>query len=141
LDLSDTRVILEASTREAEKIGIDMNIAVVDCAGQLMGFLRMDKAKIHSIEIAIHKAFTAAGIRADTIELAQNCLPGNPGFGANSCLGGRVVIIGGGVAIKVGGATIGAVGCASGSPEQDHRVAEAGVNAVKQLLENTDDDS
>jgi uncharacterized protein GlcG (DUF336 family) len=36
---------------------------------------------------------------------------------------------------------IGAVGCSSGNPEQDHKVAKAGANAIKKLLENTDDDS
>ena len=141
LDCEDTKIILEASILEAEKLGVDMNIAVVDFTGRLMGFRRMDNAKIHSIDIAIVKAFTAAGIRADTIDLSQNCLPGKPGFGANSCLQGKIVIIGGGVAIKMGGSTIGAVGCSSGSPEEDHRVAKAGVDALKKVLERADDDS
>ena len=38
-----------------------MNIAVVDSTLHLLAFARMDGAKLTSVDIAINKAFTAAG--------------------------------------------------------------------------------
>lgn len=42
-------------------MGLDMNIAIVDASTHLLAFARMPEAKITSIDIAINKAFTAAG--------------------------------------------------------------------------------
>jgi len=54
--------------------------------------------------------------------------PGQPLFGINTTNDGRIVIFGGGVLLMRGDDVAGAVGV-SGTPDQDHEVAEAGAAA------------
>ncbi|PWT90207.1 MAG: DNA polymerase III subunit delta' [Acidobacteria bacterium] len=129
LELEDVKTILTASESESQKIGIDMDIAVVDDGGNLLGFHRMDRAKITGIDIAINKAFTAAGTRKPTRDYKPVGAPDGPAFGIHVSNQGRFMIFGGGVPIMVEGECIGAVGCSSGSPEQDEQVAQAGIDA------------
>jgi uncharacterized protein GlcG (DUF336 family) len=129
MELEDVKVILDAAEAEARKIGVDMDIAVVDAGGHLLGFHRMDQAKITSIQIAIDKAFTSAGTRKPTRDYKPVGAPDGPAFGIHVSNQGRFVIFGGGLPILVKGECIGAVGCSSGSPEQDEQVALAGINA------------
>jgi uncharacterized protein GlcG (DUF336 family) len=130
LEFEDVKVILRGSEEEARKIGVDMDIAVVDSGGNLLGFYRMEQAKVTSIAIAIDKAFTAAGTRKPTREYKAVGAPNGPAFGIHSSNQGRFMIFGGGVPVIVDGECIGAVGCSSGSPEQDEQVAQAGIDAL-----------
>jgi uncharacterized protein GlcG (DUF336 family) len=54
------RAAVAAAVAHAEANGWKINAAVVDRGGNLMAFLRMPGAFIHSIDIAIDKAYTAA---------------------------------------------------------------------------------
>jgi uncharacterized protein GlcG (DUF336 family) len=128
LELTDVKRILEGSEAEARKIGADMDIAVVDGGGHLLGFIRMDRAKVTSVQIAIDKAFTAAGTRKPTREYKAVGAPDGPAFGIHVSHQGHFTIYGGGVPIIVEEECIGAVGCSSGSPEQDEQVAQAGID-------------
>ena len=130
LELQDVKKILTASEAEAIRIGVDMDIAVVDDGGNLLGFLRMDRAKVTSIQIAIDKAFTAAGTRKPTKDYKAVGAVDGMAFGINTSNQGRFTIFGGGVPIIIEGECAGAVGCSSGTPEQDEQVAQAGINAL-----------
>ena len=134
LTLDDVKIILAGSEKKAKEIGVDMDIAVVDDGGHLLGFIRMDNAKITSIAVAIDKAFTAAGARKATRDYAEICKPGGMAFGIHVSNQGRFTIYGGGVPIFVNGGIVGAVGCSSGSAEQDHDVAQAGIDALLEKL-------
>ncbi|MEO0381811.1 MAG: heme-binding protein [Pseudomonadota bacterium] len=46
-----------------------------------------------------------------------------------STLGGRMVAVAGGIPVMAGGTVVGGIGVSSGSPAQDHEVAQAGANA------------
>lgn len=59
LSLSDARQIIDAGLAEATDAGVPSNIAVVDAGGHLVAHVRMDKAWIGSVDIAINKAWTA----------------------------------------------------------------------------------
>lgn len=135
LTLDGARVILEAAMKRAREIGVDMDIAVVDSAGLLLAFYRMDGAKLTSIDVAINKAFTAAGTRKPTHEYAEVAGAGGPAFGIHVSNQGRFMIFGGGVPIFVDGQCIGAVGCSSGSADQDREVAEAGIAELLRRLQ------
>jgi uncharacterized protein GlcG (DUF336 family) len=111
-----------------------MDIAIVDDGGHLLLFERMDGAKITSIQVAMDKAFTAAGTRRPTHEYAAVAGVGGPAFGIHVSHQGRFSIVGGGVPIFVDGRIVGAVGCSSGSAEQDREVAEAGIQAFRNGL-------
>lgn len=109
---------------KAAEMAVPQNVAVVDDAGHLVAFRRMDGAKFFSIEIAITKAFAAAGLRASTHEVAPKTQPGMPGYGAQALNGGRFTTLGGGVPLSVKGQIVGAIGVSSGTVEQDTEVAQ-----------------
>jgi uncharacterized protein GlcG (DUF336 family) len=94
----------------------------------------MEGAKVTSINIAIDKAFTAAGHRAPTSIYKENVWPGGPAFGIWNSNGGRFTTIAGGVPIVQDGAVVGAIGCSTGTPSQDEDVAKKGVEAVEKRV-------
>ena len=126
------KVIGWAADKAAE-MAVPQNIAIVDDAGHLVAFRRMDGAKFFSIEIALTKAYAAAGLRACTHEVAPKTQPGMPGYGAQALNGGRFTTLGGGVPLTVGGEVVGAIGVSSGTVEQDTEVAQ---HAAKIFQEN-----
>jgi len=130
LELEDVKAILAAAEVEAGNIGVDMDIAVVDDGGHLLGFSRMTRAKVTGVQIAIDKAFTAACTRKSTADYKAVGAANGPAFGIHASHQGRFTIFGGGVPILIDGECAGAVGCSSGSPEQDEQVARAGIEAL-----------
>ena len=134
LTLEDAKIILEGAEKRAKEIGIDMDIAVTDDGGNLLAFYRMDKARITSIDVAINKAFTAAGARKATHEYAEIAGPGKPAFGIHVSNQGRFMILGGGLPIFVDNNIVGGVGCSSGSVDEDRIVAQAGIDALMEHL-------
>ena len=134
LTLNDARLVLEGAEARAKAIGVDMDIAVVDDGGHLLAFIRMDKARVTSIDVAISKAFTAACARRATHEYAAVAGAGGPAFGIHVSNQGRFMIVGGGLPVFINGVIAGGVGCSSGSPEQDREVAQAGIDHLLQVL-------
>jgi uncharacterized protein GlcG (DUF336 family) len=130
LTLEDAKIVIEGAEKKAKEIGIDMDIAVVDDGGNLLAFYRMDKAKITSIDVAINKAFTAAGARKATHEYSEIAGAGGPAFGIHVSNRGRFMIFGGGLPVFIDGHIVGGVGCSSGSVEEDRIVAQAGIDAL-----------
>lgn len=112
-----------------------MNISIVDSTLHLLHFERLPGAKLTSVEISQNKAFTAAGHKAPTSVYKDAVWPGGKAFGLNSTHGGRFMYIPGGIplVVKVGGqdVVVGAVGCSTGTPDQDVEVATAGVEAFQ----------
>jgi uncharacterized protein GlcG (DUF336 family) len=104
---------LTLSEAKAAEIGVDMDIAVVDDGGHLRAFVRMDQARLTSIDVAINKAFTAACARKAAYEYAKVAGAGGPAFGIQSSNQGRFMIVGGGLPIFIKGTIAGGVGCSS----------------------------
>jgi uncharacterized protein GlcG (DUF336 family) len=129
LTLADARQIIAAGEAKAEQLGIPYNLAVVDAGGNLIAHVRMDGAWLGSIDIAIHKAFTARAFDMTTEDLSAMAQSGKPLFGIDSTNHDRIVIFGGGVPIKSGKTVIGAVGASGGTVSQDIDVVEAAVAA------------
>jgi uncharacterized protein GlcG (DUF336 family) len=130
LTLDGARIALAAAEQRSKEINVPMNIAIMDNACHLLAFARMEGAKLTSINIAIDKAFTAAGHRAPT-SYKDNVYPGGPAYGINHSNQGRFMTIAGGVPIVKDGVVVGAVGCSTGLPSQDEDVAKKGVEAVE----------
>lgn len=128
LDLHDAGRLLDGARARASEIGVPMCIAIADAAGNLVAFERMDGGKITSITIAIDKAYTAAAAKKATHEYGTASQPGAPAYGINSAIGGRLMIVGGGLPVIVSGEVVGAVGVSSGTPDQDRDVAQAALD-------------
>ena len=129
LTLHDAKLLIAAGEAKAEQLGVPYNLAVADAGGNLIAHVRMDGAWLGSIDIAIHKAFTARAFDMSTEDLAKMAQSGKPLFGIDSTNHEKIVIFGGGVAVKRGGKVIGAIGASGGTVPQDIEVAEAAVAA------------
>jgi glc operon protein GlcG len=118
---------LAAAAAEARKQGWAVSIAVVDPAGELVAFLRLDGAPYASVDVSRAKARTAARFRRPTRSFDS------------TLTAGRLAILGldgvtpveGGVPIVVNGEVVGAVGVSGVTSAQDAQVAQAGVAAVQ----------
>lgn len=130
----DAHVALEACRRKASEIGVAMDIAIVDESGNLLVFERMDDALLGCIQIAIDKAYTSAVLGIPTADEGKLAQPGQPEYGINTLSGGRIAILGGGVPIIHKKKVVGAIGCSSGTVDQDATVAEAGVAVLLKNL-------
>jgi uncharacterized protein GlcG (DUF336 family) len=131
LTLADARTLIAGAERQAVQLGVFYNVAVVDAGGGLICHVRMDGAWLGSIDIAIHKAWTARAFDMSTDDLSKMSQSGKPLFGIDSTNHDKVVIFGGGIPIKIGDVVVGAVGASGGTVDQDIKVAEAAVAALK----------
>jgi len=120
---------VQAVVAHAQALDIRINVAITDPAGLLMAFLRMPGAPLHSIDIAIDKAYTAASFGVPTAqwleligdeEALRIGLPHRP----------RLVVFGGGLPIREAGVLIGGIGVSGGSAAQDEECARAGLSAI-----------
>lgn len=129
LDIADARVLLAGARAKADEIGVPMCIAITDEGGNLVAFERMDGGKVTSTTIAIDKSFTAAAAKKATHEYGAISQPEGPTHGINSAIGGRLMVVGGGLPVVVDGEVVGGIGVSSGTPAQDQEVAQAGIDA------------
>ncbi len=129
LDLADAATLLAGARARAVEIGVPMCIAITDEGGNLIAFERMDGGKITSITIAIDKSYTASAAKKATHEYGAISQPGGVAYGIGSAIGGRLMVVGGGLPVIVNGAVVGGIGVSSGSPAQDQDVAQAGIDA------------
>jgi uncharacterized protein GlcG (DUF336 family) len=121
--------VVRAAVDHARTRGWRINVAVVDAGGNLAAFLRMPGAFVPSIDIAIDKAWTAAGFGFPTGDWMK-VTEGNEGMKLGFTARPRLVVFGGGLPIRVGGELIGGVGVSGASEEQDAECARAGLAAI-----------
>ena len=119
----------QAAVAHAETLGIRINVAITEASGTLTAFLRMNGAFLHSIDIAIDKAYTAASFGFPTSQWTQ-VLQGDEALRIGLPLRPRLVVFGGGVPIRDGEVLIGGLGVSGGSAEQDEACARAGLQAL-----------
>lgn len=133
LDIDDAYTLIAGARAKADEIGMPMCIAVTDESGNLIAFERMNDSKITSINLAIDKSYSAVGVRKGTHVLGEVSQPGQPAYGLSSTLGGRMVVVAGGLPALSDGEVVGGIGVSGGSPKQDLEVAEAGVRAFSEI--------
>jgi uncharacterized protein GlcG (DUF336 family) len=129
ITLADARRVIAAAEKKADQIGQPMNIAVVDAGGNLVAHVRMDKAWMGSVDIAINKAWTSRAFDIPTKQLAELSQSGDQFFGIHASNNGKVMIFAGGIPLKKGSDVVGAIGVSGGMGKQDQAVAEAGAEA------------
>jgi len=133
LSLAEANLILDASQKKAEELGVPEVLCVADAAGYPIALRRLDGGKVTSVQIAMNKAFTAAGHRKPTHGY-KNALPGEEAFGIFTQHEGRFTVFVGGFPIAVEGQVVGGVGASGGNGEQDIAVCEAGIAAFMRHL-------
>ena len=127
---------IEAATETVlacAKQGYRETAMVVDADGATIVALRGDGAGIHSLDSAKDKAYTAVSFKGDTLALAERA-KGEDSIAPLAKLP-HVMFFGGGVVIKLGEETIGAIG-AAGAPgaKLDDACAHAGLEKIRDRL-------
>jgi uncharacterized protein GlcG (DUF336 family) len=117
-----------AAMVEARKINVPMAVAVVDTAGQLVVFDRIDNTQNGSIAVSQDKAVSAALYRRPTKAFQDALAGGGAGLRVLTLRGANAVE--GGLPLIVDGKVIGAIGVSGGSAEQDGAVAKAGTDGL-----------
>lgn len=131
LSLPLAKTIAEAALAECKAKGFSTAVAVVDRAGQVLVILRDEGATAQQVEMARRKAYTARMYRVTSLEFQKRTL--DPAFTPQRDVS-DILALGGGVPIKVGNDTIGAVGSSGSSQETDDACAKAGIAKVAELL-------
>lgn len=122
--------IIEKAVEKSKQIGVKMCIAVLDSGGNLKSFTRMDDAWVGSIDIAIKKAKTACYFAMPSGEIGKLSVPGSPLYGIEHSNDGLITFPGGLPIVDEEGMPIGAIGVSRDTVENDHLVAQAGVNVA-----------
>lgn len=131
ITLEQAQKAVDGALAEAVKIKTKMDIAVVDAGGNLKAFVRMDGAWLGSIDIAIKKAKTSRFFNMETGAIGKLSQPGGALYNIEHSNGGLITFPGG-IPIKdKSGNVIGAIGVSGSTVENDHKVAQAGVAAIK----------
>jgi uncharacterized protein GlcG (DUF336 family) len=138
ITLDDALPILAAARAKAEEIGVKQTICVCDDGGHLLALHRLPGARLTGVEIAMAKAFTAAGPERATHKFNEPpngpALPGNEAFGINHMYPGKFAIFVGGFPIEYDGQVVGAVGVSGGNGAQDKEVGAAALEAFAKLV-------
>ena len=122
------RRAIAGAMAEARRINVPMAVAVVDTAGMLVAFERMENTQTASISIAQDKAVSAAMFRRPT-KAFQDLVAGG-GVGLRVLTLKHAVAVDGGIPIMVDGRVVGAIGASGGAAEQDAEVARGGLGAL-----------
>ena len=130
LSYDGARAVVDSASARAQALGVPTNIAVVDLAGALLAFARLDGAPLLSGEIAQDKAYTVAAFNGVPTHAWFAMIEAEPALREGIVHRDRLVIFAGGVPVTVGGTLVGAVGVSGGTAEQDREIAEAGARAV-----------
>lgn len=114
--------------------GYAVAATVVDRAGIVRALLRADNAGTHTVAASQQKAWTSASAKNTTLAMMEGSQK-NPGAANLGDIPG-FLLLGGGVPIKVGNETIGAVGV-GGAPggHLDEQCAVAAIEKVKGQLQ------
>lgn len=133
ITLDDALPMLAAARAKAEEIGVKQTLCVCDDGGNVLALHRLPGARLTGVEIAIAKAFTAAGHERATHKFTEPpngpALPGNEAFGINMIYPGKFAIFVGGFPIEHDGQIVGGLGVSGGNGAQDKAVGAAGLEA------------
>jgi glc operon protein GlcG len=129
ISLEDAKKAAAAAEAEARKNNWRMAITVVDTAGQLVYFQKMDDTQNGSIKVSLSKARSAALFRGPTKAFHDRLAKGPENIYLLKL--DDAYPVPGGFPIVMGGKIVGGMGASGGSGEQDSQVVQAGLAALK----------
>jgi glc operon protein GlcG len=125
LNQAGAQTVLQAAKESAQRRNAPSAIAVVDFAGDLLAFQRMDNVRSASADLAIEKARTAARLQRPTAETEDSINQGRTAF-----VTADIMALRGGVPVRVNGEIVGAVGVAGSNKDADTEIAETAAAAL-----------
>ncbi len=130
LSLNLVKHMAAAAEKHARDNQWNVCIAIVDEGGHLLYFQRMDGVQIGSVEVSRKKATSAALFRRPTKDFARRVADGEV---ALVTLPGALPLEGG-LPITVEGQVLGAIGVSGVRSDQDGMIAQAGLDALTEIL-------
>lgn len=129
IDIESARKVAATAVAEARKNGWNMAVAIVDPAGELVYFEKLDGTQAASVNIAIDKARSSARFKRPTKALQDVLATGGAGLRMLALDGAMPVE--GGVPIVMNAKLVGAIGVSGGTSQQDGQVASGAAGVVK----------
>lgn len=133
ISLKAAQELANATLEDCTKKGFRVAVTVVDRDGRVKLIIRGDGTGPHTLSTSRRKAFTALTFKATTIATVERVAK-NPASANLKDISG-VLLLGGGVPIKIGNEVVGAVGV-SGAPggDKDEACAMAGLKKIEGML-------
>lgn len=129
ISLEDAKKVAAPALAEAKKNNWLMAVSIVDTAGNLVYFEKMDGTQLASVKIAQEKARAAVQFKRPTKALEEALAVGGDGLRILGLPG--AVPVEGGIPLVVGGKIVGAIGVSGGTSPQDGQCAGAGAAVIK----------
>jgi len=128
LSAEQAQAMLRAAYETAKQRNDHVAIVVVDDHGDVIASLRMDGAKAFVYDLARRKAVTSADWGSPSKNFQDALDKGRTGLLAMD----RVIPLAGGLPVKLGDETIGAIATSGGSgADGDTVISQAGLDALK----------
>ena len=134
ITLQLAKQLMEIIEKRAEAVGLKAVIALCNAHGNPIAVHCMDDAFLVSYDVATKKAYTSVAVKMSTMELSKIAQPGQTFYGVDKLDGGKIIIFGGGIPLKVEGKIVGGLGISGGTGEQDHDLALFGEAAFQELI-------
>lgn len=128
ITLEQARKVIAAAEEEAKKQKWPVAITVVDGAGHLVAFARIDNTQYASIEVSLQKAKCAALFRRSTKVFEEGLEKGGMNLRVLSVP--HAIPVEGGLPILLEGKVIGGIGVSGVKANEDGVVAAAGLTAL-----------
>ncbi|WP_338332862.1 heme-binding protein [Acetobacter sp. LMG 32666] len=122
--------MLEAAHAEAQRMGVNVCISILDAAAWPVAFLRMEGTILGAVDVASKKARTAALFQMDSADFAKIGRPDGRAYTLENTNGG-MASFGGGLVLKAAdGTLLGAIGVSGASTEEDIAIARVAANIL-----------
>ena len=128
ITLENAKKVSTPAIAEARRNNWTMAVAVVDTAGDLIYFEKMDGTQAASSNIAVSKARSAVRFKRPTKALQDVLAAGGEGLRLLGLEG--AVPVEGGVPLMIDGKIVGAIGLSGGTSQQDSQAAKAGADVL-----------
>jgi uncharacterized protein GlcG (DUF336 family) len=129
ISLENAKKAAAPAIAEAAKNNWNMAVAIVDPAGNLVYYEKMDNTQLGSASVAIDKARSAALFKRPTKAFQDALAAGGDGLRILRIQG--AVPVEGGIPLVQDGKIIGAIGVSGGTSAQDGQCAKAGAETLK----------
>jgi len=128
ISLEDAKKAAAAALAEARKNNWTMAVAIVDTAGVLVYYEKMDNTQNGSADVSIIKSLSAARFKRPTKAFQDALAAGGAGLRVLGLEG--AVPVEGGLPLFEGGKIVGGIGLSGGASEQDAQCAKAGADTL-----------
>ncbi len=129
ISVDDAKKAAAPALAEAARNNWKVAVAIVDPAGTLVYYEKMDNTQLASANVSIDKARSAARFKRPTKAFQDALAAGGEGLRVLGIEG--AVPVEGGFPLVMGGKIVGAIGVSGATSAQDAQCSKAGADSVK----------